>query len=169
MQKTKKSRAYILPITLLLASAFALSFVMALVPTAGAVSSCAVTWSMPSGTYAPSATVQGTVTEACTGSGSWNLYSEPGGILVASGSFSCPCSAKVLFSYTAGSAPITKGAYQVAAYVNGANWLFGFTVEDFIVTNVLPFGTIAAAGVSLVGLLAVRRLSRTFSISTPRV
>jgi len=184
MQKTEKSRAYILPAFILLASAFVLTATAAFAPTAGATAApCTLTWTMPAGTYAPGAPITGTVT-ICPGQapgvGAWSILSEPGGITVASGTFSCTsttCSGGVytapvgspltLFSYTAGSSPLTPGTYQVAAYYNGANFTFGFTVEQFIITNILPFGTIAAAGVSLVGLLAVRRLSKTFSITTP--
>jgi len=38
---------------------------------------------------------------------------------------------------------------------------------QILVLNDLPLGTIAAAGVALLGLVAVRRLSKTFSIAAP--
>ena len=167
MQKTKKSRAYILPISLLLTSAFMFFAAAAFVPATGASTACTVTWVSPTGTYSPGSPITFSVNDPCVASGGWNLVSEPSGTLIASGTFSCPCASKVLFSGTAGTSPLTPGKFQIAGFVNGQNYQFSFEVDDFIVTNVLPLGTIAAAGVSLVGLLAVRRLSRTFSISTP--
>jgi hypothetical protein len=184
---TKKSKGLTVMVTLILASLFALFMATGFVPNAAAWSSCnvenswtsscihppptscEVVWSSPTGSYAPGAKIQFTITDPCHALGIWKLVSAPGGPILAWGIFSCPCKDKVLYSGTAGTSPLIPGKYILAGGVANKNWTFSFEVDNFIVTNALPLGTIAAAGVSLVGLLAVRRYSRTLSYKTPKV
>jgi hypothetical protein len=111
-----------------------------------------VTWNVPSGVIPAGSSITASITTNCVGTGAWDIVTEPGGSTVATGTFSCPCTSTTLFSYTAGSAPLTKGAYQMAAHFNGQNYVFSFVVSDFIVLNALPLGTFMAVLAPIAGL-----------------
>jgi len=156
------------PQTAILLGLLGFAFVIgALLATPALASSgCLVNWTVPTGSYLPGSTINGAVSSACTGTGTWTITTQPGGILVASGSFTCPCVATTLFSYTAGSSPLTKGAYQLVADFNGAHHVFSFAVSDFVVLNELPLGSLMAviAPVAGLGLFLNRKKIRGFHL-----
>ena len=166
METAEKHKRTHLLLLLPLVSGLALITALSFSPVAGATS-CSISWNMPSGPYNPGNPVTATVTEACKGPIQWDLVNSSA-VSVASGTVNCPCSSKTLFSYTAGSSPIPPGSYSVSASWNGGSiYKYAFTVSDFLVTNELPLGAAAAVGVSLIGLVAVRRLGKGFANAIP--
>jgi hypothetical protein len=158
-----------IPFAILGVFAFALTLALGFAPTAGAITpSCPTTISLPAGSYTYGSTVSASFTVACTGSGTWMIQTEPVISTVASGTFTCPCSSTSLFSYVAGSAPLTSGNYVVTVIFGATTYKSPtISVSEFTVTNELPLGAITAAGVAFAGLLVTRRLSKSFSIAVP--
>ena len=109
------------------------------------------------------------VTDPCKASGSWKLISESTGAVLASGTFKCPCKNKILFAGATGTSPLLPGTYELKGAVGTNSCNRKIEIDNFVVTNALPFGTIAAAGASLVGLLAVKRYTKILSFKTPKV
>jgi hypothetical protein len=130
--------------------------------------SCPASVTLPGGSYSYGSTVSASITTSCTGSGTWVIQTEPTVTAVESGTFTCPCTSTTLFSIMAGTAPLTPGNYEVTITFDGKSYTSPtIDVSEFTVTNELPFGAVAAAGVAFAGLLVKIRLSRTISTTVP--
>jgi len=90
-----------------------------------------------------------------------------------------PTSALAYSPTVSGSSPFTTaletlnapGTWSVVATFYAGSAVIAHVIFDInvqiLVLNELPLGAVAAASVALVGLVVVRRLSRTFSIAAP--
>jgi YVTN family beta-propeller protein len=79
-----------------------------------------VVWPYPNYSPVPrGAPVSSSITTCTKGTGSWSITNQASKVIVASGTFSCPCADLMLFNYTAGVAPITNGTYWYEGDFNG--------------------------------------------------
>ena len=96
-----------------------------------------------------------TVTAGCVGGASWKIVAEPQGNSVAASSTSCPCSSTTLFTYRAGTAPLTKGTYKVEVGFSGKQGTDASASETITVTDSQAAGQVAAVSLTLVALAAL--------------
>ena len=89
-----------------------------------------VVWTYPN--YSPvsqGSQVSSTITTCTKGMGSWSVRNLDSNVTVAGGTFSCPCADVILFDYTAGVSPVTKGTYWFQESFNGAGGGNTFEVD----------------------------------------
>ncbi len=174
------SSAKRISIATLIATSFLLAFSVAVAPAAYAtVPTCNGTATIGSDTYSLSLS-------PCSNSGV-ALNTD----VVATGTTTNGAVTNVVFDFynpsstlayspsVSGSSPFTSpseslnapGTWHVVATFYEGTTVVGNAVFDInvqiLVLNELPLGAMAAAGMALVGLVVVRRLSRTFSLAAP--
>ena len=143
-------------------------------PTPDRCSGSTITFSLPSGTYAPGAPLKayiswncGSSTKAPTSGGKWAIKNSMG-VTVASGTFSCPdhamggCGTNYEFLPSGTTAPTTPGTYTFYASFHGQEAQSNMSTSSFTVTPEFPAGLILgvlAPFAALFGYVKLRKPS----------
>jgi YVTN family beta-propeller protein len=90
-----------------------------------------VVWPYPNmSPVLPGSPVTSSITTCTQGTGAWSITRIPSNVLVAAGTFACPCSDTLLFNYTAGVPPLTNGTYWLQESFNGNGFGVTFVVPS---------------------------------------
>lgn len=99
----------------------------------GSTPSCgsyAIIWTYPDRSpVEPGSPIASSITTCTRGLGSWSITAESSNVIVAGDNFSCPCTARVLFNYTAGVPPFANGTYWLQESFKGGGFGLGLAVS----------------------------------------